>query len=116
MRSQIQVLNRTQQTLPTQSGHAEQRTHDYVRHGHHHLVRGVGDRDRAYPEVELHLVMGNYTTHKQAKLKAWLDENPRIHVHFIPTSGSWLNMVEVWFGIIERERSTGAHSARTAIS
>ena len=60
--------------------------------------------------------MDNYTTHKHAKVKAWLAANPRIRVHFTPTSGSWLNMVEVWFGIIERERSTGAQSARTAIS
>ena len=58
---------------------------------------------RAYPDVELHLVMDNYSTHKHATVKAWLAANPRIHVHFTPTSGSWLNLVEVWFGIIERQ-------------
>jgi transposase len=47
--------------------------------------------------------MDNYGTHKHAKVRAWLAENPRIHVHFTPTSGSWLNVVEVWFGIIERQ-------------
>jgi transposase len=47
--------------------------------------------------------MDNYATHKQPKVKAWLAANPRIHVHFTPTSGSWLNLVEVWFGIIERQ-------------
>ena len=61
-----------------------------------HLARG-------YPNRELHLIMDNYGTHKHPKVKAWLAANPRIHVHFTPTSGSWLNLVEVWFGIIERQ-------------
>jgi len=110
-----------------QPGHAEQRTHDYVRHGtttlfvaleiatgkvtglckkqhrHQEFLAFLTHVARTYPEVELHLVMDNYTTHKHAKVKAWLKANPRIHVHFTPTSGSWLNMVEVWFGIIERQ-------------
>ena len=47
--------------------------------------------------------MDNYATHKRPEIKAWLAANPRIHVHFTPTSGSWLNLVEVWFGIIERQ-------------
>ena len=55
------------------------------------------------PTVELHLVMDNYAAHKHAEVQAWLAANPRIHVHFTPTSGSWLNLVEVWFGIIERQ-------------
>ena len=58
---------------------------------------------RAYPERELHLVMDNYAVHKTSEVKAWLAENPRFHVHFTPTSASWLNLVEVWFGIIERQ-------------
>ncbi len=62
---------------------------------------------RAYPDrgdgVELHLVMDNYATHKRLEVHDWLAANPRIHVHFTPTSGSWLNLVEVWFGIIERQ-------------
>src|SRR3954465_4562405 len=126
-KSQIQALNRTQKVLPMQPGHAEQRTHDYVRHGtttlfaaleiatgkvtglckkrhrHQEFLAFLKHVARAYPDVELHLVMDNYTTHKHAKVTAWLEANPRIHIHFTPTSGSWLNMVEVWFGIIERQ-------------
>ena len=126
-KSQIQALNRTQRTLPMQPGHAEQRTHDYVRHGtttlfaaleiatgtvtglckkqhrHQEFLSFLKHVARAYPGVELHLVMDNYTTHKHAKVRAWLEANPRIHLHFTPTSGSWLNLVEVWFGIIERQ-------------
>ena len=72
-------------------------------HRHQEFLAFLKHVARAYPDVELHLVMDNYTTHKHAKVKAWLAANPRIHVHFTPTSGSWLNMVEVWFGIIERQ-------------
>ena len=126
-KSQIQALNRTQKTLPMQPGHAEQRTHDYVRHGtttlfaaleiatgrvtgvckprhrHQEFVGFLRHLARAYPDVELHLVMDNYAAHQHPKVKAWLAANPRVHVHFTPTSGSWLNLVEVWFGIIERQ-------------
>ncbi len=52
---------------------------------------------------ELHLVMDNYAAHKRVEVRDWLAANPRIHIHFTPTSGSWLNLVEVWFGIIERQ-------------
>ena len=52
---------------------------------------------------ELHLVMDNYAAHKRIEVRCWLTANPRIKVHFTPTSGSWLNLVEVWFGIIERQ-------------
>ena len=110
-----------------QPGHAEQRTHDYVRHGtatlfaaleiatgqitglckqrhrHQEFLVFLKHVARAYPDVELHLVMDNYATHKTPDVKAWLADHPRIHVHFTPTSGSWLNLVEVWFGIIERQ-------------
>jgi transposase len=62
---------------------------------------------RAYPDdgagTQLHLVMDNYATHKRVEIRDWLAANPRIHVHFTPTSGSWLNLVEVWFGIIEKQ-------------
>ena len=126
-KSQIQALDRTQKTLPMQPGHAEQRTHDYVRHGtatlfaaleiatgnvtglcrqrhrHQEFLVFLKHVARAYPNVELHLVMDNYATHKTAEVRAWLADHPRIHVHFTPTSGSWLNLVEVWFGIIERQ-------------
>jgi transposase/transposase-like protein len=126
-KSQIQALNRTQKTLPMQPGHAEQRTHDYVRHGtttlfaaleiatgrvtgvcknrhrHQEFLAFLKHLARAYPDRELHLVMDNYAAHKHPNVGAWLAGNPRIHVHFTPTSGSWLNLVEVWFSIIERQ-------------
>jgi transposase len=126
-KSQIQALNRTQKTLPMQPGHAEQRTHDYVRHGtttlfaaleiatgrvtgvcknrhrHQEFLAFLKHVARAYPDRELHLVMDNYAAHKHPNVKAWLAGNPRINVHFTPTSGSWLNLVEVWFSIIERQ-------------
>ena len=126
-KSQIQALNRTQKTLPMQPGHAEQRTHDYVRHGtttlfaaleiatgkvtglcknrhrHQEFLAFLKHVARAYPDHQLHLVMDNYAAHKHPNVKAWLASNPRIHVHFTPTSGSWLNLVEVWFAIIEKQ-------------
>ena len=58
---------------------------------------------RAYPDQQLHLIMDNYAAHKHPKVKAWQAANPRIYIHFTPTSGSWLNLVEVWFSIIERQ-------------
>ncbi len=126
-KSQIQALDRAQKTLPIQPGHPEQRTHDYVRHGtttlfaaleiatgkvtgvckprhrHQEFLTFLKHVARAYPDTQLHLVMDNYATHKHPKVKAWLAANPRIHVHFTPTSGSWLNLVEVWFSIIEKQ-------------
>jgi transposase len=126
-KSQIQALNRTQKTLPMQPEHAEQRTHDYVRHGtttlfaaleiatgqgtglcknrhrHQEFLGFLKHLARAYPDQQLHLVMDNYAAHKHPNVKAWLAANPRIRVHFTPTSASWLNLVEVWFGIIERQ-------------
>jgi transposase/DNA-binding CsgD family transcriptional regulator len=126
-KSQIQALNRTQKTLPMQPGHAEQRTHDYVRHGtttlfaaldvatgkvaglckkrhrHQEFLAFLHHLARVYPDQELHLVMDNYATHKHPNVKAWLADNPRVHAHFTPTSGSWLNLVEVWFSIIEKQ-------------
>jgi transposase len=126
-KSQIQALNRTQKTLPMQPGHAEQRTHDYVRNGtttlfaaleiatgtvtglcknrhrHQEFLAFLKHVARAYPDQQLHLVMDNYATHKRVEVRDWLAANPRVHVHFTPTSGSWLNLVEVWFGIIERQ-------------
>jgi transposase len=116
-KSQIQALDRTQKTLPMQPGHAEQRTHDYVRHGtttlfaaleiatgkvtglcknrhrHQEFLAFLKHLARAYPDGELHLVLDNYATHKRPEVEAWLADNPRIHAHFTPTSGSWLNLV-----------------------
>ncbi len=126
-KSQIQALDRTAPVLPMQPHSAEKRTHDYVRHGtstlfaalevatgkvtgackprhrHQEFLAFLKQVARAYPEGELHLVMDNYATHKKAEVRDWLTANPRIHVHFTPTSGSCLNLVEVWFGINERQ-------------
>ncbi|HEV7709257.1 MAG TPA: IS630 family transposase [Asanoa sp.] len=126
-KSQIQALDRTAPMLPMQPGLPERRTHDYVRHGtttlfaaleiatgkvtatcqprhrHQEFGRFLRQVARAYPDVELHLVMDNYAAHKRLEIRDWLAANPRIHVHFTPTSASWMNLVEVWFGIIERQ-------------
>ncbi len=126
-KSQVQALDRTQPMLPMQPGRPERRTHDYVRHGtttlfaaleiatgtvtaackprhrHQEFLAFLKQVAKAYPDRELHLVMDNYATHKRVEVRDWLAANPRIHVHFTPTSGSWLNLVEVWFGIIERQ-------------
>jgi transposase len=126
-KSQIQALDRTQPTLPMQPQRPERRTHDYVRHGtttlfaaleiatgtvtaackprhrHQEFLAFLKQVARAYPDQPLHLVMDNYAAHKRVEIRDWLAAHPRVHVHFTPTSGSWLNLVEVWFGIIERQ-------------
>jgi transposase len=126
-KSQIQALDRTQKMLPMRTGSPEKRTHDYVRHGTSTLFAALDIATgkitaatkprhrrqeflaflkqvaRAHPDRELHLVMDNYAAHKTPEVKQWLAANERIVVHFTPTSGSWLNLVEVWFGIIERQ-------------
>ena len=108
-------------------GLPEKRTHDYVRNGtttlfaalevatgrvtdaclkrhrHQEFLRFLKQVAKAYPRRELHIVLDNYATHKHPKVKAWLARHPRIHLHFTPTSGSWLNMVECFFGIITRQ-------------
>jgi transposase len=79
------------------------------RHRHQEFLAFLKQVSRAYPEGELHLVMDNDATHKnhaahkKVEIRDWLMANPRRHVHFTPTSGSWLNLVEIWFGIIERQ-------------
>jgi len=126
-KSQIQALDRTQPTLPMQPQLPERRTHDYIRHGtttlfaaleiatgtvtaackprhrHQEFLAFLKQVARAYPDRELHLVMDNYAAHKRVEIRDWLAAHPRVQVHFTPTSGSWLNLVEVWFGIIERQ-------------
>jgi transposase len=126
-KSQIQALDRTAPVLPMQPHLIERRSHDYIRHGtttlfaalniatgkvtsrcqerHRHeeflvFLRHVA---RAYPSVELHLVMDNYAAHKHPAVRAWLEDNPRVHVHFTPTHASWMNLVEVWFSLAERQ-------------
>jgi transposase len=126
-KSQIQALNRTQPILPVRPGLPERATHDYKRNGTTTLFAAlelatgtVTDRcydrhgkaefldflkhvARAYPSRELHIVLDNYHTHKHAEINQWLDKHPRISLHFTPTSGSWLNLVEVFFSIIIRQ-------------
>jgi transposase len=123
---QIQALDRTQKTLPMQPGHAEQRTHDYVRHGTATLfaalevatakVTGLCTQQHRHQEF---LVFSStwpaptptssctwsWTTTPPTKpqRESWLADHPRIHIHFTPASGSWLNLVQVWFEIIERQ-------------
>ena len=126
-KSQIQALDRTQPMLPMQPGLPERRTHDYVRNGtttlfaaleiatgqvtgvckprhrHQEFLAFLKHVARAYPNQELRLVMDNYAAHKRVEVRDWLTANPRIKVHYTPTSASWMNLVEVWFGIIERQ-------------
>jgi transposase len=126
-KSQIQALDRTAPVLPTRPHLIERRSSDYVRHGTTtlfaaldiatgHVTGALKPRHRrqeflaflrqvarAYPGVELHLVMDNYAAHKTPEVRAWLSANPRVAVHFTPTHASWMNLVEVWFSIIERQ-------------
>lgn len=127
-KSQIQALDRTAPLLPMRFGQAERRTHDYRRHGTTTLFAALEvatgritadachQRHRnteflaflkqvakAHPRVQLHVVADNYATHTHPNVKAWLARNPRITMHFTPTSASWMNMVEIFFGIITRQ-------------
>ena len=124
-KSQIQALDRTQPLLPLAPGIPERRTHDYARHGTTTLFAAldiatgevIGETHRRHrsseflqflrtieanvpPKLDIHLVMDNYGTHKTPTVKAWFARNPRFHVHFTPTSASWLNQVERWFATL----------------
>jgi transposase len=127
-KSQIQALDRTQPILPLRQGIPEQQTHDYIRNGTTSLfaalevATGKITADacyprhtnveflaflklvaKAHPRVRLCVIADNYATHKHPAVKAWLAKNPRITLHFTPTSCSWLNMMEIFFGIITRQ-------------
>ncbi len=126
-KTQVQALDRTARILPIMPGVPEKQTHDYVRHGtttlfaalevatgrveqtclprhrHQEFLIFLRQVAKAYPRIKLHLVVDNYATHKHPAVKTWLARNPRITLHFTPTSGSWLNMVEIFFGIITRQ-------------
>ncbi len=126
-KTQIQALDRTAPILPIRPGIPEKQTSDYKRNGTTSLFAAleiatgrVTDRcyarhtntefldfleivARAYPRVPLHVVCDNYATHKHPNVKAWLAQHTRVQLHFTPTSGSWLNMVEIFFGIITRQ-------------
>jgi transposase len=126
-KSQIQALDRTAPILPLRRGLPEKATHDYVRHGtttlfaalevatgrvtdhcydrhrHEEFLDFLKKVARAYPRLKLHVVVDNYRTHKHPDVEAWLAKHPRVILHFTPTSGSWLNLVEVFFAIITRQ-------------
>ena len=134
-KSQIQALDRTQPLLPMRPGQLERRTHDYRRYGTtslfaalnvatgnvmgqlHRRHRSVEFRrfldlvDASVPaELDVHLVLDNYSTHKAPLIRNWLAKRPRFHVHFTPTYASWINMVERWFGLLtQRQIKRGAH-------
>lgn len=134
-KSQIQALDRTQPVLPMAPATPAKMTHDYVRHGttslfaaldiasgsviaqhyrrhrHQEFLRFLKVIDAAVPQhLELHLVLDNYATHKTEPVKKWLLRHPRFHLHFTPTSTSWLNLVERWFAeLTSRKLRRSAH-------
>ena len=126
---QIQALDRTQPLLPLRPGIPARQTHDYKRNGtttlfaalqmldgtvigdclprhrHQEFIRFLQLIDVKIPSgLELHLIVDNYGTHKHPRVQSWLKRHPRLHLHFIPTSSSWLNMVERWFREITDKR------------
>jgi transposase len=128
-KSQIQALDRTQPGLPLKKGRCGTMTHDYKRNGtttlfaaleilqgrvvgqcyerhrHQEFMRFLKCLDQEFPgELLLHLVMDNYGTHKHPQVLSWLKRHPRFVCHFVPTSSSWLNLVERWFGELTRKR------------
>jgi transposase len=121
-KSSVQALDRTQASLPMVKGRGETMTHDYKRHGtttlfaaldvltgmvigqcmprhrHQEWLKFLKTIDRQVPkDLAIHLILDNYATHKHPDVAAWLDNHPRFHLHFTPTSSSWLNLVERWF-------------------
>src|SRR5450432_3553027 len=128
-KSQIQALNRTQPGLPLKKGRCGTMTHDYERHGtttlfaaleclqgrvigqcyerhrHQEFLKLLQRLDQEFPgAVPLHLVLDNYGTHKHPKVQAWLARHPRFILHFVPTSSSWLNLIERWFRELTTKR------------
>jgi transposase len=145
-KSQIQALDRTAPLLPMRPGQIERRTHDYARHGTTSLFAALDTRtgkiigqnqqrhrseefrsfldtiEKNVPdELDVHLIMDNHGTHKTKLIQNWLAKRPRFHVHFTPTSASWLNLVERWFALLtERQLRRGVHRStkelKTAIN
>ena len=128
-KSQIQALDRTRPLLPLRPGQAERRTHDCVRHGTTSLFAAldartgqvIGQRHRRHralefrkfldaiesevpAELDVHLIADDYATHKTALIRNWFARRPRFHIHFTPTSASWLNLVERWFGLLTEKQ------------
>ena len=73
------------------------------RHTHQEFLDFVKQLVKTYPEAELHLIVDNLSAHKHKNVKAWLEKHPRVKLHFTPTHASWLNQVEIWFGILSRK-------------
>lgn len=140
-KSQIQALDRTQPLLPMQPGQVERRTHDYKRYGTTTLFAALDTLSgkligQCFPrhrseefkkflasiernvskELELHVILDNYGTHKTKLVQQWLLKHPRVQLHFIPTSSSWLNMVERWFAeLTNKQIKRGAHRSVKAL-
>lgn len=97
--------------LPMAPGVAERRTHTYTRHRATEFLDFLKRIDRQMPEgPDVHIVMDNYATHKTPRIKAWLARRPHWHVHFTPTSASWINQVERWFAELTRKQlQRGVH-------
>ena len=136
-KSQIQALDREQPVLPMMPGMAERRTHNYIRHGTTSLFAALDvasgfvigkcykrhrskefldflkEIDARIPDgLDIHIIMDNYATHKTPKIKAWLARRPYYHVHFTPTSASWINQVERWFAELTRKQlQRGVHTS-----
>ena len=135
---QIQATEGTAPALPMRPGQPERRTHDYVRHGTRDLfaaldvragtvIGEVHARHRSEefrhfldtvdantpPELDLHLILDNAATHKTALIKRWVLKRPRVHLHFTPTSASWINLVECWFSLLQRRALARAAFAST---
>ena len=134
-KSQIQALDRTAPLLPMRPGQAERRTHDYKRHGTTSLFAAldaksgnvIGQTHRRHrslefrkfldridarvpPNLPVHIILDNYGTHKTPLIRAWFAKRPRYHLHFTPTYGSWLNLVERWFAeLTTKQIRRGAH-------
>ncbi len=126
-KTQIQALDRTAPMLPLRPGQVERHTHDYKRNGTTslfaaidvatgHVTNATRERHtaidflaylrqiaRTYPDQELHVILDNVSTHKTPAVRAWLERQPRITFHFTPTSASWMNQIETWFGILSRQ-------------
>lgn len=140
-KSQVQALDRTQPVLPLRPGVPARMTHDYTRHGTTSLFAALDVEtgkvigrtyrrhraeeflkflrviDREVPkDLDVHLVMDNYNTHKTAKVRAWFARRPRFHLHFTPTSASWLNMVERFFAeITEKQIRRGTFTSVSSL-
>src|SRR3954469_21133077 len=124
---QVQAVQRTAPVLPVRPGHPEAASFDYVRHGtttlfaalevstgkvtdacterhrHQEFLGFLQQVAAAYPRRRLHVVVDNYATHNHPAVRAWLRRHPRVRLHFTPTSGSWLNLVDAFFSIITRQ-------------